>query len=729
MQKTIARQSPKTVVYQKQEPLIYILHVDDDEDFLIISKQHLKKYGLFQIETASSVKEAKQKIAQKQYDAVIADYQMPDKTGLEFLKELRDDGNNVPFILFTKKCREEVAIEALNFGADRYFNKNENPDVVYMEIACSIQEVVKNIRTTKRLQESEERLRQLVENAPEAIYVNDLEGVFIDGNKQAEELTGYKREELIGKNMLEINLFPQDYLHVIRKGIEANKQGKKTGPNELELIKKDGSIVFIEASSIPVERNGKIEIIGITRNITAHKKAEIALRTSEERFRSTLDSMMEGCQIIDYNWRYLYINETAAKHGRMDKKDLLGKTMMEAYPGIEKTDLFSVLSKCMKERLPARTETEFKYPNGESALFELSIEPVPEGIFVLSVDMTDRRKAEEKIRDIAKFPSEDPNPVLRITKDGTLIYSNKAAQKYGCNEKNTFVSEKLKEAVVSSLDSGLTEEVEIECGSHLFSFVVAPIPEEGYANIYGRNITENREAWKSLEETVNALVLMNEKLGVVGRLTRHDGRNKLAVILNNIYLAKQRLTDDPAVSDYLTATELAVEQLENIFDFAKNYEMLGAEELSYLNVEKSINEAALLFSGLNDVTLVNECGGLTVLADSLLRQLFYNLIHNSLRYGEKLSQIRVYYKNMEDGQLGLIYEDDGVGIVKAEKEKIFKEGYGRGTGYGLYLIRKICEAYNWTISETGAPGKGAQFVMVIPKTRKDGKLSYLLDNK
>ena len=108
---------------------------------------------------------------------------------------------------------------------------------------------------------------------------------------------------------------------------------------------------------------------------------------------------------------------------------------------------------------------------------------------------------------------------------------------------------------------------------------------------------------------------------------------------------------------------------------------------------------------------------MAVVADSLLRQLFYNLIDNTLKYGEKVSQIRVYYE--EDAEhLKLIYEDDGVGIPRQEKETIFKEGYGKGTGYGLYLIQKICEAYGWTIRETGVPGKGARFTMTIPKTSK-----------
>ena len=159
-----------------------------------------------------------------------------------------------------------------------------------------------------------------------------------------------------------------------------------------------------------------------------------------------------------------------------------------------------------------------------------------------------------------------------------------------------------------------------------------------------------------MEETVNALMLMNEKLGVVGRLTRHDGRNKLSVVLNNLYLAKQRLSEDPVALDYLNGVNSAVKQLEKIFEYAETYERLGAEELSYVNVENSINKAARLFSDLNGTKLINECHGLTVLADSQLQQLFYNLIHNSLRYGEKLSQIRVYHKEAKEDQLKLIYE-------------------------------------------------------------------------
>jgi sensor domain CHASE-containing protein len=233
---------------------------------------------------------------------------------------------------------------------------------------------------------------------------------------------------------------------------------------------------------------------------------------------------------------------------------------------------------------------------------------------------------------------------------------------------------------------------------------------------------EINEMLTTLEQSQNKLQMTNEKLSVVGRLTRHDVRNKLSVIANRVYLSKKGLTDDPKTTEHLDSIEVAIAQMAAILEFAKTYEMVGMEELTYVNVEESVQEAITAHE-LNNVKVVNDCGGLTVLADSLLKQIFYNLIHNSLVHGQKVTQTRVYYKE-EEYQLKLIYEDDGVGIAEDEKEKIFIEGYGKGTGYGLYLIRKICEAYGWIIQETGKQGKGVKFVMLIPQINKDEKRNY-----
>lgn len=113
---------------------------------------------------------------------------------------------------------------------------------------------------------------------------------------------------------------------------------------------------------------------------------------------SILDSLLEGCQVIGFDWRYLYLNAAVARHGRRPREELLGQTIMEAYPGIETSEMFAVLRRCMDERTSCNLENEFRYPDGSTAWFELRIEPVPEGLFVLSLDITQRKHAERTMQ-------------------------------------------------------------------------------------------------------------------------------------------------------------------------------------------------------------------------------------------------------------------------------------------------------------------------------------------
>lgn len=112
---------------------------------------------------------------------------------------------------------------------------------------------------------------------------------------------------------------------------------------------------------------------------------------------SILDSLLEGFQVIDYNWKYLYVNQTVAVQGQSTTETLIGKTMMECYPGIENTTMFSQLKICMEERVTLQFENEFTYNNKTKNWFELRIEPIPEGIFVLSTNITNRKKAEKEL--------------------------------------------------------------------------------------------------------------------------------------------------------------------------------------------------------------------------------------------------------------------------------------------------------------------------------------------
>jgi signal transduction histidine kinase len=171
--------------------------------------------------------------------------------------------------------------------------------------------------------------------------------------------------------------------------------------------------------------------------------------------------------------------------------------------------------------------------------------------------------------------------------------------------------------------------------------------------------------------------------------------------------------------------EQAVQETTRIFDFAKMYEQIGVEELTYIDVEEKLKEAVALFSGPIP-TIINDCHGLTVLADSFLRQLFFNFIDNTRKHGKKTTTIRVYFEKADQDSLKLVYEDDGVGVPSENKPRLFKEGYSTGgsTGFGLFLTKRMMDVYDWQIQENGTPGEGAKFTITIPKLSKSGKENY-----
>jgi PAS domain S-box-containing protein len=228
--------------------------------------------------------------------------------------------------------------------------------------------------------------------------------------------------------------------------------------------------------------------------------------------------------------------------------------------------------------------------------------------------------------------------------------------------------------------------------------------------------TERKKAQEALNRTMNKLTTVNEKLSVVGSLTRHDVRNKLSVLNGYIYLLKNKATDKETTIKYLTEMDETSKQLLAILDFEKVYEQVGSEELVFVNVDRFFAEACSLVSDFKGLSQKCECDGLEVLADSLLRQLIYNLIDNTLKYGEKTTQIKLYYKKEKNDVL-LVYEDNGIGMTEEVRAHLFEKGFGKGTGFGLYMTKRIIDTYEWTIEENGELGVCARFTMKIPQNK------------
>ena len=729
---------------------IQVLHVDDDSGFLKAAKQILEMQGNFQVETASSVEEAKERMKQKPYDVIVSDYIMLGKDGLEFLKELRDSGNNTPFIMFTGKGREEVAIEALNLGADRYFNKIGSPEAVYGELTHGICRVVERRRAAEEVWKKEQRLRAVLTSSPDIITVSDLQGNITDCNDAAWKLMGFSsKEELIGKSAFEF-IAEEDRERALENLKKTFEEGTIRNV-EYTLLKKNGEeyIGELSASILKDSSGNQIGFVSVVRNITERKKTEDKISRQNEFLNSVLESLTHPFYVIDANDYTIKMANSAAHLGSLSEK-----TTCYGITHKRKKPCSSVKHPCpleivKKTKRPTIVEHIHYDKDGNVRIVEVHAYPIFDKdrnvvqIIEYSLDITERKKAEDALRESEEryrgIVELAPDGIITTNMKGLVTSVNSAFQKLTGYSEDEVVGKRFTKLgssrardipkymkLVSSILRGKTPSpiaFAFLCkdGTQRWGEVHASLLKKGGKKVglqaILRDITERKKTREKLK-------VLNEKLGVVGKLTRHDARNKLSAVTMNVFLAKQKLAESHEALKHLDEIGSAVKQVERIFSFASIYEKLGAEELVYIDVGKAFDEAVSLFSDLQGIRVVNDCRGLTVLADSLLRQLVYNLVDNSLKHGERVSRIRLYYEEDGRDKLKLVYEDDGVGIPKAEKEKIFREDYRRDSNHALYLMRKMCEVYGWTIRETGKHGQGAQFTITVPRVGESGKANY-----
>jgi len=150
-------------------------------------------------------------------------------------------------------------------------------------ISGGIQDLLKRQKSMlESLEKSEEKFRVLFEFAPDAYYLNDLQGTFIDGNRTAVELLGYKKEELIGKTFLELNLLSPDQFPKASELLSKNLERKATGPDEFILNRKNGETVLVEIRTLPTEIDGQNIVLGIARDISERKRLETSLHKAQK---------------------------------------------------------------------------------------------------------------------------------------------------------------------------------------------------------------------------------------------------------------------------------------------------------------------------------------------------------------------------------------------------------------------------------------------------------------
>ena len=217
---------------------------------------------------------------------------------------------------------------------------------------------------------------------------------------------------------------------------------------------------------------------------------------------------------------------------------------------------------------------------------------------------------------------------------------------------------------------------------------------------------------KEIAELKAKVAFLENKLQLVGSITRHDVLNQMTAIVGYNELLGM-MVDDPKLRSFLEKERSALDKIRRQFQFAKDYQNIAVEPPRWQNIH---NLAVRVSEGfdLKGVRIVAETGNALVLADSGLDKVMHHLIDNALMHGgEAVTEIRISLQEAGTGGL-LVVENNGTGIPAVEKDKLFERGYGKGTGWGLFLAKEILAVTGMSINECGSPEKSVRFEITLP---------------
>ena len=233
---------------------------------------------------------------------------------------------------------------------------------------------------------------------------------------------------------------------------------------------------------------------------------------------------------------------------------------------------------------------------------------------------------------------------------------------------------------------------------------------------------DDRKTIARLEEKV---AFLEKKLQIVGSVTRHDVLNQMTAVVGYNELLGM-MVEDPKLKDFLEKEKYSLNKIRRQFQFAKDFQNIAVEPPRWQNIRNLTNRVSEDFD-LKKVRIIVDTGAASVLADPLVDRVFHHLFENALRHGETVTEIRVSLQATGPNGL-LLVENNGVSIPATDKNKIFERGFGKGTGWGLFLVREILAVTGMTIAETGEEGKGVRFEITLPpgSFRLDGGTSPVL---
>ncbi|HEY4416701.1 MAG TPA: PAS domain S-box protein [Verrucomicrobiae bacterium] len=388
-----------------------ILHlVSDPADALNVRSLFARDGLTVEIQTADSRETFLQLLKERKWDLVLSDSSLSDITGLEALKLAREEFPLLPFILMSENINEAAAVESFGAGATDYLLKSNCEKLISVVRWAMSESAERNRREAAEegLRRSQRRFRDLFENSPDAIFVEDHSGNVLDVNASACVLHGLTREQLIGKNAI-TDLVPPSQRELTRLNFQKLVDGSLTSVVG-ESLRADGWSVPIEARVVRIEFEGKSALLFHVRDISERHAAEMALRSSEALFRSVWENSVDGMRLTDENGIIIAANGAFCRLVGLAQEQLVGRLFDDIYSA--EMDHVPMQQRYRDHfqagSLEGQREHEYRLHNNRLVVFETTDFYVkssgkPRLLLSLFRDVTVQKRLEEQLRQSQKM--------------------------------------------------------------------------------------------------------------------------------------------------------------------------------------------------------------------------------------------------------------------------------------------------------------------------------------
>ncbi|MBD3234806.1 MAG: PAS domain S-box protein [candidate division Zixibacteria bacterium] len=260
------------------------------------------------------------------------------------------------------------------------------------------EDITERKKAEEALVKSEEEYRYLFENLQDIFYRVDNNENILMFSPSVERITGYKPEELIGRSL---HTFVYNIPGNREKFLDEMMRNGRVEEFETEFKRKDGSTWHgsINAQLYKDRQGNVLGIEGMVRDISKRKKAEAELRKSEEKYRSFLENLADGCYVLDSELRYTFVNDAACNMIGKTKEEILNAKITDLFPGFAQSGFYRLYKNCLENQRNGILEDSYRTDDGRTGFYNVRVSIVPEGILVVARDITDRKKAEEALRE------------------------------------------------------------------------------------------------------------------------------------------------------------------------------------------------------------------------------------------------------------------------------------------------------------------------------------------